>query len=173
VVQDLLARELVLEDSYQVYARGRLVLWVAEGGPPVAGLQDLLNEPVERVSMANPDHAPYGRAAREALTSSGIWEEVGPKLVMAENVKQALQFAQSGNVDVAFVALSLAITSEGKYELIPQDLHQPLDQALGIVAGSKHQTAARHFVRLLTGEEGGRILEKYGFYVPPAKGAAR
>jgi molybdate transport system substrate-binding protein len=116
-----------------------------------------------RIAIANPDHAPYGLAAKQALESAGIWESVKPKLVYGDNIRQTLQYAQTGNVEVAIVALSLSIQSRGRWSLIPEELHQPLAQGLGILKSTKKEQLARAFATFLTGPEGRAIMQKYGF----------
>jgi molybdate transport system substrate-binding protein len=116
-----------------------------------------------RIAIANPDHAPYGLAARQALESAGIWEQVKPKLVYGDNIRQTLQYAETGNVDVAIVALSLSVQSHGRWSLIPEELHQPIAQGLGIIKSSQHQDAARAFADFVRGPQGQAIMKKYGF----------
>jgi len=95
-----------------LYARGHIVVWTKHGGPVVRTLAELRNPDIKHIAIANPDHAPYGKAAREALTRAGLWPALEAKIVQAENVRQALQFAQTGNADVAIVALSLVAKDE-------------------------------------------------------------
>jgi len=123
----------------------------------------MLKPEVERVAIANPEHAPYGVAARQALQTAGVWDVIQPKLVLGENVRQALQYAETGNVDVALVPLSLSITSEGNWTLVPEDLHTAIDQALGVVADSPRQTQARDFAAFITSPQGQAVLGEYGF----------
>ena len=118
------------------------------------------------MSIANPDHAPYGKAAKEALESAGLWDQLQPKLVPADNVRQAFQFVQSGNVDVGLVALSLAIGQDGTYTVVPEELHEPINQTLALIKAGQNQSAARSFVDFLTGPKGSEILVKYGFVLP-------
>jgi molybdate transport system substrate-binding protein len=158
---------LLVSESVEPYCRGRLVLWTRPGSSvSVKTVQDLTAPDVKRISLANPDHAPYGRAAREALESAGLWDDLQPKLVPAENVNQAFQFAESGNTDVGMVALSLVILADGNYELVPEELHEPLLQTLAIVATSPRRSEAEQFVAYLTGDQGRAILQKYGFMLP-------
>ena len=165
-IDGLADKGLLVAGSERPYAVGRLVLWTAPGAPPVTTLADLRSAGVRRIALANPDHAPYGIAARQVLTQAGLWEELQPKLVLAENVRQAVQFAQSGNADVGLVALSLVLHADGRYELVPEELHEPLVQTLAIPETSTQQAEARRFIALLTGEEGRRLLEAYGFAIP-------
>jgi len=163
-VEDLAAKGWVLSDTVQVYARGRLTLWTrADTSLGVETVEDLLRPEVRRVAIANPEHAPYGVAARQSLQTAGLWESVQPKLVFGENVRQALQFAETGDVDVAIVPLSLSTSSGGRWKLIPESLHTPIDQALAVVSGSPRQTQARDFATFICGSEAGSILREYGF----------
>jgi molybdate transport system substrate-binding protein len=105
-------------------------------------------------------------AARQVLQTADVWEAVQSKLVYGENVRQTLQFAETGDVDVALVPLSLSITSNGHWTLIPEHLHSPIDQALGVVTDSPRQAQARDFAAFVTGPQGQAILHKYGFAPP-------
>lgn len=164
-VEDLARKGLILPDSRALYARGFIVLWTRDDrGLALDGIQDLLQPGVERVSIANPVHAPYGQAAREALQSAGIWAEVQPKLVLGENVNQAFQYVQTGNADAGIIALSLAIVARGgRYTILPQELHDPIDQALGVVASAQHEGEARAFAEFVSGSVGRPLMERYGF----------
>jgi molybdate transport system substrate-binding protein len=158
---------LILPGTTKVYARGRITLWTPKDSHlHVEKISDLTQPEVKRVAIANPDHAPYGMIAREAMQRAGVWETVQPKLVYGENIRQALQYAQTGNVEVAIVALSLSIQSDGKWVLVPEDLHKPLDQALAVIKGTKNERAAREFADFVTGAEGRSIMRKYGFTLP-------
>jgi molybdate transport system substrate-binding protein len=147
--------------SKALYARGRIVAWSTKKAP--ADLKDLAKPEYVKIAIANPEHAPYGRAAVEALTSAGVYEQVKPKLVFGENVQQTLQFAQSGNAEVAIVALSLAIVSDGAYLQIPPELHKPIDQALLVC--SKRPEAAR-FAQFVNSPTGRGIMRRFGFLLP-------
>jgi molybdate transport system substrate-binding protein len=163
-IDQLAQKNLLVPDSAQIYARGRLAIWTRPGSSAAPKtLQDLTSADVRRISIANPDHAPYGQAAKEALESAGLWEKIQPKLVPAENVLQAFQFAQTGNVDVGLVALSLVATVEGAYELVPETLHKPINQEMAIIGSSTRQLESRQFTAFLTGDKGREILKKYGF----------
>lgn len=172
-VTDLAEKGLVLPDTVQLYARGRITLWTRADSPlQLERLEDLTRPEVRRVAIANPDHAPYGIAAREALQSAGLWEAVQTKLVLGENARQTLQYAETGNVDAAIVALSLSVPAAagaqgpGRWVLIPQDLHKPIDQALAVVKGTPHEAVARAFVAYVNSPPGREIMRKYGFVLP-------
>lgn len=166
-IDQLEEKDLLIPGSSQIYGRGRLVMWTREGSAvSVKTLEDLMGPSVSRISIANPDHAPYGKAAREALESAGLWDQLQPKIVPGENVRQAFQFAETGNVDVGLVALSLVVKADGAYALVPEDLYKPIDQALAIITSSTHQSEAEQFVAFLTGQVGREILQEYGFVLP-------
>jgi molybdate transport system substrate-binding protein len=166
-VEDLAARGRVLPDSVQIYARGRLTIWTRDDASlTVETLGDMLKPEVRLIAIANPEHAPYGVAARQALQTAGLWEAIQSKLVLGENVRQALQYAEKGNADGAIVPLSLSIASEGHWTLIPEDFHTPIDQALGVVADSPRQAQAQAFAAFITSAQGQAILQEYGFMPP-------
>jgi molybdate transport system substrate-binding protein len=121
---------------------------------------------VKRIGIANPEHAPYGMAAREALQAVGIWDALKDKLVLGENVRMTLQYAETGNVDVSIVALSLSVQSKGRWTLVPEELHKPLDQALAIIKSTKHEQQARAFAAFINGPQGRPVMRKYGFILP-------
>ncbi|TVQ08607.1 MAG: molybdate ABC transporter substrate-binding protein [Leptolyngbya sp. DLM2.Bin27] len=167
-VEDLDRQGRIVSDTKAIYGRGRIVLWVRQDSDlSIQRLEDLADPAIRRIAIANPDHAPYGQAAAEALESVGLWSSLQPKLVLAENVSQTLQYGQTGNVDVAIVALSLAVvTPGGRYELIADDLHSPLDQMLAVVEGTPHMASARQFAEFINGDVGRPVMEKYGFTLP-------
>lgn len=168
-VENLDKKGRVISNTKAVYGQGRLVLWVREDSPvDVEAIQfeDLLDAKIKRVAIANPEHAPYGVAAKEALQTSGIWEKIQPKLVLGENVRQTLQYAETGNVDIAIVALSLAVVVPGKYKLVSDELHNPLNQMLAVVAGSAHEREARAFADFISSETGRSVMQRYGFILP-------
>jgi molybdate transport system substrate-binding protein len=163
-IDELDKKGLIIPDSKAIYARGRITLWTSDtSNIRLQGIADLARPEVMRIAIANPDHAPYGLAAKQALESAGIWDRVKPKLVYGDNIRQTLQYAETGNVDVSIVALSLSIQSRGRWTLIPEELHQPIDQGLGIVKTTKNEKAARAFASFLTGPQGQAIMKKYGF----------
>jgi len=167
-IEQLEREEMIVPGSAQVYARGRLTIWTPRTATlaPITRIEDLSRDDITRVAIANPEHAPYGMAAKEALESAGVWERIAPKLVYGENIRQTLQFAESGNVDVAIVALSLSIQSDGNWTLVPAELHKPLNQTLAIVKSTRNLSSAQAFVALITSPEGREIMRRYGFTSP-------
>ena len=169
-VNQLEQKGLIIPDTKRIYARGRITLWTPnDTNLRLEKIADLARPEVTRVAIANPDHAPYGLAARQALESAGVWERVKPKLVYGDNIRQTLQFAETGNVEVAIVALSLSVQSNGRWSLIPEELHQPLDQGMAIMKSTKNEQAARAFAEFVGGPQGRAILQKYGFSFPATK----
>lgn len=157
--------------SFYQYATGRLVLWTrTDTGIDVRrGLIALTDERVHHIAIANPEHAPYGRAAVAALRRDGVYERVHGKLVLGENISQAAQFAQSGNAEVGMVALSLALspamTKSGTYVDIPRSWYPGIEQAAVVLASSPRKALARQFVDYMKRPETGRILQSFGFAV--------
>jgi molybdate transport system substrate-binding protein len=168
-VDDLAARGFIVPETVRVYARGQIVLYSRADGPALQALGDLTRPEIKRVAIANPETAPYGRAAQEAMQNAGVWTTVQPKLVIAENIQQTQQFADTGNVDVAIVARSLTIAAKGQVTAIAPALYQPIDQSLGVVKGAKNDRDARAFAAFVLGAQGRAILEKYGYGLPNAK----
>lgn len=166
-VDGLLAKGLVLEETKALYAQGRIVLAVnRNAGVAATTLPDLLADEIQRIAIANPDHAPYGRAAQQALESTGVWEQVQPKLIFGENIRQTLQFLQTGDAQVAIIALSIANVPEITWVLLDDALHLPLNQALAVVSSSAHPTEAQAFAEFINGPIGRPIMQKYGFILP-------
>lgn len=157
-----LAREGRLEPgSVRVYAYGRLGLWSKSGR--VKALADLKSPRILHVAIANPVHAPYGAAARTMFERLGMWKQIEPKVVYGENVRQALQYAESGNADAAVTAWSLVYDRGGV--LLPDATYPPIRQAGGVVAGRPQAAVARRFLEFLGSAEGRRILTAAGFDV--------
>jgi len=160
------------------YATGALVIWTRHGsGIDIQrGLASLASDRVRRVSIANPAHAPYGRAAVAALRNAGLYEQVRAKFVFGENVAQAAQFVQSGNADVGIVPLSLArstaLDAAGEYVSIPSSLYPPIEQAAVVLRASKSKDAARDFLNYLTRAEITKAFADAGFG-PPLVRASR
>ena len=154
------------------YAVGHIVIWTPSDtqiNPAKDGWKCLLDPRVKKIAIANPEHAPYGRAAVASMKKAGIYEQVKNKLVYGENISQAAEFVQSGNAQVGIVALSLAVSpamkSGNKWE-IPADSYPPIKQAAVILKASKNKDAARRFLDFVSGPQGREILQRFGFTVP-------
>lgn len=152
------------------YAFGRIVLWSASLDASRMTLESLTDPKITRVAIANPKHAPYGQRAEEALRSAGLWEKIEPKLVYGENIAQTAQFVQSGNAQIGIIALSLAVSpelaSKGGYWLVPENLHQPLEQGYIITKRAENNSLARRFADYIAGKSARGIMIKYGFVLP-------
>jgi molybdate transport system substrate-binding protein len=150
-----------------VYARGRLVILVATGEAP-ASPKELAAPRFRRIAIANPDHAPYGRAAVAALGAAGVLDEVRPRLVYAESVLRAQTIVSSGNADAGLVARSLVVKAPPRsWALVDGALHPPIEQALTVCGRDEaRRAAAAGFARWLRGEAGRAILRSFGFEVP-------
>jgi molybdate transport system substrate-binding protein len=172
-IEALVAKGRIVPGSLRRYARGALVLWTrpasprdAVPAPPLpAGIEDLTQPSYRRIAVANPDHAPYGLAAIQALRAAGLYDALKPRLVFGENIRQAHQFVATGNADVVLDARSLAIAAGTPYSTVAAPLYQPLLQALGRVRGGDEEGAAA-FVDLLLGDEGQQVLRRFGFDPP-------
>ncbi len=155
------------------YAVGRLVLWVPAGSSLQLerdGIRVLLDPAVRRIAIANPAHAPYGRAAVAALRHFGLYDQVSAKLVFGENVAQAAQFVESGNAQVGIIAFSLAVAppmkDKGRYGEVPSSSYPALEQGAILLKSSRHQPLARRFLEFLNTAEASDILQRYGFALP-------
>jgi molybdate transport system substrate-binding protein len=166
-VEGLEQKNLIIPETKALYAQGRITLWTRSDSPlKLERLEDLARQEVKRIAIANPEHAPYGEAAREALQAAGVWDQVSSKLVFGENVRQTLQYAETGNVDAAIVALSLSLQSKGRWVLISDKLHKPLNQALAVIRGTQHEAEARRFASFINSPQGRPIMRNYGFILP-------
>jgi molybdate transport system substrate-binding protein len=132
-------------------------------------IQDITAKAFERIAIAKPDVAPYGRAAVESLHTWGIWNQIEGRVVYAQNVSQAKQYAATGNAEIAFIPLALVKPGEGSYLEVSEETHQPIDQALGIIKDSTKQVGARQFVDFLLSDEGQEILSRKGYRKPPVR----
>ncbi|MBI4444707.1 MAG: molybdate ABC transporter substrate-binding protein [Acidobacteria bacterium] len=166
--------QLALAGSLYVYARGRLAVWTrAESGLDVEslGIKALQSSSMRKIAIANPRHAPYGRAAIETLRHYGVYENVLPRLIYGESISQAAQFAQSGAADAGIIALSLAVSPEmkasGIHWEVPEEAHTPLNQAVVLLRHDKRATApaARRFFEWVSGEYSRSVLRSSGFVV--------
>lgn len=172
-VEALVEKGRIDPASLRPFARGALVLWTrpasqhaASSGPALPmQIADLVQPQYRRIAVANPEHAPYGLAAVQALRSAGLYDTLLPRLVFGENIRQAHQFVATGNADVAMDARSLAIAAQTPYTTVPKALYAPLLQALGSVRGGD-AVGASAFVALLLSDEGQQVFKRFGFDPP-------
>ena len=163
------AAGLTVPGTLYQYAVGRIVLWVPNQSKLNLnqGLAVLTDPSVRKIAIANPQHAPYGRAAVAALRSTNLYDRVSSKFVMGENISQTAQFVQSGNADIGIIALSLAkgpaMANAGRYHMIPSDTYPPIEQAAVVLKSAKDQAAARQFLDFVKSHTGSEVLARYGF----------
>src|SRR5690349_6603511 len=162
-VDELARKGLIFEDTRAIYAHGKLVLWVPGSRTPVARLEDLARADVTHIAVANPQLAPYGRAAVETLHALHIWETVQPRIVFAQNVSMVTQYAATGNADVAFTALALVYEKAGRKIEVPANLHAPIDQAIAVLRSSAKPEQARKFVAFTAGRKAREVFKRYGY----------
>jgi molybdate transport system substrate-binding protein len=166
-VDALAARGVVIPETRTLYAQGRLVLATARSiGVTLTDLRDLLSPRVRHVAIANPVHAPYGRAAEQALRAAGVWVAVKPKLVYGENIRHALQFVQTGAAEAGLLARSVADVPEIEWTLLDAGLHAPLNQAAAVVKRSTRPELALAFVQFVSGPTGRAVMKRHGFLLP-------
>jgi molybdate transport system substrate-binding protein len=165
-----LAADGLAASEVKPYAFGRIVLWSATLDASKMTLDSLLDAKITRVAIANPRHAPYGKRAEEALRSAGLWDKVEPKLVYGENIAHTAQFVQTGNAQVGIIALALAVnpelSSKGGYWLIPDNLHEPLEQGFIITKRAESNALAKRFADYMGGQAARAVMVKYGFVLP-------
>jgi molybdate transport system substrate-binding protein len=158
--------------SSTIYGIGKIVLWMparAKCNPDRDGWRCLQDPAVKKIAIANPAHAPYGRAAVAALQKAGIYDAVKAKLVLGENISQAAQFVQSGNAEAGIIADSLTVSPAlqgGKKWIIPAELYAPIEQTVVMLKSAKEKFAAQEFIKFVTQGPGREILAKYGFEPP-------
>jgi len=158
------------QSTLTVYAVGRIVLWTAK--PDTVNLDrglEVLRDrvAVKRIALANPEHAPYGRAAKAVLENSGLWSEVQDRIVQGENIAQTAQFVETGNADAGFVALSLLLSpnlkNRGRYIEVDTKLYPKLEQAMVLTTNGSKRSAARDYFQFLRSEAARKIFDQYGF----------
>jgi molybdate transport system substrate-binding protein len=155
------------------YAVGTLVLWAPTSSPldpEHQGIKVLSDPSVKKIAIANPQHAPYGRATVAVLKHFAIYEQVQDRLVMGENISQAAQFVESGNAQVGFIALAhavpLAMRGEGKFWKVPVEAYPALNQGVVVISHSPHKSDAAAFVDYIKTKDAAEVLRHYGFSVP-------
>lgn len=163
---------LVVPGSLYGYAIGQIVLWINKRSPwdPSKGLEILRDPAIRKIAIANPRHAPYGKAAVTAMEFYKVYEHVKEKLILGENISHAAQFLESGACDAGIIALSLAraprMQEAGRYWEIPDLAHPPLEQGAVIMKQTKHLEAAKEFLAFIKSFRGQVTLRRYGFTVP-------
>ncbi|GAB1488098.1 molybdate ABC transporter substrate-binding protein [Opitutaceae bacterium] len=171
--QALIKSGQAMHESLVTFAVGRLAIWTIKDGVNVSSLAAVTTDSaVRRIAIAQVETAPYGRAARQALDKEGLWTSIQPKLVTGENITQTAQFVETGNADAGFVALSLVLSprlkDQGRWTEVPAHLYAPLDQGAVITKRGAANPAAARYLEFLRGPEARKILERFGYGVPPS-----
>lgn len=174
--QRLIDKDKAAADSLLIYATGHIVIWARSdsGSDPAAnGEKSLLASSIKKIAIANPTHAPYGRAAEAALKKLGVYEAIKPKLVLGENIAQAAQFVESGNADIGIISQSIALAppmrGKGRSWLFPADAYPPIHQAAVIPVKSRSPAEAKKLRDFLVSKEAEDILAKFGFTSGPTR----
>ena len=166
-IQQLSSESLTIEHSRRLYARGRIAaVTLRSDSVRVENLSDLAKPEVKRIAIANPAHAPYGVAAKQALEAAGLWSAVEAKLVYGENVQQAVQFVRSGSAQAGIVARSVSDTPDLRWTLIEQRLHAPLNQVAVVLTRTRAPVASMAFIDFVNGTAGRLVMRQFGFLLP-------
>ncbi|MGO4889676.1 molybdate ABC transporter substrate-binding protein [Anaerobacillus sp. MEB173] len=165
-VDQLREKGHVIAETQQLYALGRIGLaTLKESTFSIDNIQDLANPEFKKIAIANPEHAPYGLAAKQALETSGIWDKIEDRIVYGRNITDTLALLESGNVEAAIVAKSIIENDQINFTLIEEQLHAPIEQAIAVVSTTQEEDLAKEFIRYVNGE-GKAVMEKYGFIHP-------
>ena len=164
---------LAVKESEFMCAVGQIVVWAPNGSKldlDKLGVQAVADPSVKKLAIANPKHAPYGRAAEAALKKFGLYDDVKDRLVLGDNIAQTAQFVESGSADVGIIALPLALgpamKDKGRYWTVPLDAYPRLEQGGVILTWARDLEATQALRAFVTGEEGRVILKRYGFMLP-------
>jgi molybdate transport system substrate-binding protein len=157
----------VRRESRRLFARGSLALWVPDPErSKIRTLGDLVNPEVRLIAIANPESAPYGRAAVQALRRTGLWDRVSSRATYSASINMAKQVASTGNADAAIVSTSLLRHVKGLIVPVEPSLHDPLDHSLGLVAHAENAPGAKRFIDFLLSGDGAQVLTEYGYQKP-------
>ena len=159
---------LILDGTQQLYAQGRIGIATLKGSNlGIKELADLADNPkVKKIAIADPSHAPYGKAAKQAFEHLNLWDKVQSKMVYGQNIQDTLTTLKSGNVDAAIISLSIYKPDEVDFTLIDGSWHAPLNQMMAILKSTKQEENARKFIDYVNGEKGRVVMKKYGFLLP-------
>lgn len=168
--QELAGNGLLVPNGFGAYSIGRIVIVTRPGLEPVTSLSDLARPDLVKIAIANPDHAPYGRAAKQSLERAGVYGAIQGRIVLGENIRQALDYVEQGNADAGIAALALVINgSPATWTLIDASMHRPLEQGGGVVKGTGAERTGRCILQFLLDPPGQAILRRYGFEEVPTR----
>lgn len=169
-VNDLKQKNMIVPKSDQIFQLGRIGIATKKDRPlRVQTLDDLTKPEVKKIAIANPNYAPYGFAAKQALQKTGIWNQVKNKLVYAKNISDTITYLNSGNAEAGIVSLSLVQGEKIHFHLIDEAVHDPIQQTVAIVKSTKNKQDAQQFIDFLNDPAGKKILQKYGYTLPEGK----
>lgn len=169
-VDILREKDLIFPDSQTTYAFGRVgIATLLDSSLEIETLEDLLKQEVSRVAIANPAHAPYGLAAKQAFETAGLWEQAEDKLVYGRNISDTLNYIETGNVEAGIIALSLYNEDEVIFHIIDEDMHAPLEQSIAVTRQTSQEELSREFIKFIMGPVGKPIMESYGFMIPEVR----
>ncbi|MDF1617511.1 molybdate ABC transporter substrate-binding protein [Petrocella sp. FN5] len=158
---------LILSDTRQIYAIGRIGIASYKGRGVEATTMDGLKDPnIKIIAIASPEHAPYGLAAKQAIETAELWDILEPKIVFGKNIAETLSYLMTGNADVAIIALSQKDELTLNYSIIDSDMHAPLTQAMAVLSDTDNEELAKSFVAFVNGPKGKEIMHQYGFVTP-------
>jgi len=167
-IDGLNKKGLILDGTQQLYGQGRIGIATLKGSNlEIKELKDLMDNPkIKKIAIAEPSHAPYGKAAKQAFEHLNLWDKVQSKMVYGQNIQDTLSTLKSGNVDTAIIALSIYKAEEVDFTLIDGSWHDPLNQTMAILKSTKQEDNSRKFVAFVNGEKGRVVMKKYGFLLP-------
>ncbi|KMT22542.1 molybdate ABC transporter substrate-binding protein [Clostridium cylindrosporum] len=166
-VDKLIEKGALISDTKKLYALGLVGIATPKNSKvQVKTIEDLLNPEIKKIAIANPETAPYGLAAKNALETAGLWDKLKSKMVYGKSISETATLITTGNADAGFIALSLKDDKTLNFNLIDQKMHKPLNQAMAIVKASKNQELAKKFIEYVNSEKGKLIMNKYGFEAP-------
>ncbi|WP_216827548.1 molybdate ABC transporter substrate-binding protein [Alkalihalobacterium elongatum] len=166
-INNLAEKELIVPKSKKIHALGRIgMATLPDQEVIVETLHDLLKPEIKKIAIANPEHAPYGLAAKQSLEKAGIWEELQGKMVYGRNISDTLAYIETGNAEAGIIALSLYNEDAVNFHIIDDTMHAPVEQSIAVVRSTNQVELAHEFIEFTMGPIGKPIMENYGFIVP-------
>ncbi|SHI86136.1 molybdate transport system substrate-binding protein [Geosporobacter subterraneus DSM 17957] len=167
VIDELDHNGHIISETRSLYALGRIgITTLKDSTIKATTMEELLNPKIKKIAIANPDHAPYGLAAKQALVSAGLWKVLEPKMVYGKNISETLTFITTGNAEAGFIALSLNDEDTLNFSLVDADMHEPLRQAIAVIEGAKEEELGKKFIEYILSDKGQKIMNTYGFVLP-------
>lgn len=171
-IEILKEKERTIPETQILYGQGRIGIATKDSAIQINGMEDLLNPEIKKIAIASPEHAPYGMAAKEALQSLEMWEELKDKLVYGKSISDALTLVKTGNAEAGIISHAI-ISDDIPFVLIDSQLHSPINQSITVVNGTKKEKIAKEFVHYVRSSEGKKILQKYGFNIQEVSNDAK